>query len=131
MLVETKSLENMVCELKSVWGWHSIINAGGCNDNVDNKEAIIAFKDELITKIDMVQYGSPLIERFGEGHLEGITIVQLIRTSNLTIHFCKESNSFYLDLFSCKPFYEADVLEVIQKWFKPVIIQTKFLARGI
>ena len=127
----TTTTTEMVCELGNVWGWHSIINAGGCNDNVDNKEAIISFKDELIEKIDMVQYGEPLIERFGEDHLEGITIVQLIRTSNLTIHFCKESNTFYFDLFSCKPFYEADVLSCINKWFQPTIIQTKFLARGI
>lgn len=122
---------DMVCKNALPWGWHLIINAGGCNNNVDNKEAIIAFKDELIEKIDMVQFGQPLLESFGEGHLEGITIVQLIRTSNLIIHFCKESNSFYFDLFSCKPFDEGVVLTCIQKWFRPNIIQTKFIARGI
>lgn len=113
------------------WGWELMMNCGKCNDAIDDREKILAFKDELIDVIDMVQYGEPLLVSFGEGHLAGYTLVQLIRTSNLTIHFSKETKSFYLNLFSCKEFFVEDVLECIKKHFHAEEVEYNFFERGI
>lgn len=112
------------------WGWELIIDATDCNDNVSNPDKILEFKTELIQKIEMVEYGEPLIKRFGTGHLAGITLVQLIETSSITIHFCDEPSSFYGNIFSCKPFDKEVVMEIIEKYFDPHQVHTVFLDRG-
>jgi S-adenosylmethionine/arginine decarboxylase-like enzyme len=52
----------------------------------------------------MVPYGEPQVVHFGSGDKSGFTLVQLIETSNITAHFCEETDDMYLDVFSCKPF---------------------------
>jgi|UniRef100_A0A6C0B0Z1 hypothetical protein len=41
-------------------------------------------------------------------------LVKRIETSNITAHFCEETNDMYLDVFSCKPFNPIDVEEVVK-----------------
>jgi S-adenosylmethionine/arginine decarboxylase-like enzyme len=50
--------------------------------------------------------------------------VQLIETSNICAHFVEETDDFYLDVFSCKPFRADDVEAVIRQYFQPVSIQS-------
>lgn len=127
-MVEDKMLN---CGKADLWGWHLVLNAGCCNDNISNKDAILSFKDELIEKIDMIAFGEPMCERFGEGKLLGITLVQLIRTSNITIHFCDDDKTLYADIFSCKVFDIDVAMSVFQKWFEPQVVEHRFLVRGI
>jgi S-adenosylmethionine/arginine decarboxylase-like enzyme len=55
----------------------------------------------------MRRYGEPVIERFGEGNLYGYSIMQLIHTSSITMHFSEMDNRAFIDIFSCKG-YEPD-----------------------
>ena len=101
------------------WGYHAIIDAADCDPTLIRDAAnITAFAKELVKRIDMVAYGEPQVIHFGEGDKLGYTLVQLIETSNICAHFVEETNDFYLDVFSCKTFDPATVVEVAHKYFK-------------
>ena len=78
---------------------------------------ITNFANKLVKRIDMVPYGELQVVHFGTGDKSGFTLVQLIETSNITAHFCKETDDMYLDVFSCKPFNPADVEKVVNSHF--------------
>jgi S-adenosylmethionine/arginine decarboxylase-like enzyme len=101
------------------WGFHLILDVAGCDQNaINNRDVIHAYVKELVPAIDMIAYGEPQIVRFGTGDKEGYTLVQLIETSNICAHFCTESATGYLDVFSCKPFDPNVVFELTEKYFK-------------
>jgi S-adenosylmethionine/arginine decarboxylase-like enzyme len=77
----------------------------------------------------MVAYGEPHIIKFGSGDKEGITLIQLIETSNITCHFVDYNGSSFWDVFSCKPFDQQIVVDLIREYFKPKAIQSDFKTR--
>ena len=113
------------------WGWHAIIDAGGCDpEAIRSYDNIYNFVKELVEKIDMVAYGEPQIVNFGSGDKAGYTLVQLIETSNICAQFVNELNQVYLDIFSCKSFDKNVVMSLVQKYFKPSVPpNTMFLLR--
>ena len=112
------------------WGLHAIVNAFRCPvHRINDKLIIHDFTKDLVKRIDMVAYGQPLIQHFGEGNKAGFTLVQLIETSNITAHFCDETGDFYADIFSCKEFDPEIVKQVINHHFQPQSIDLKLLAR--
>lgn len=66
----------------------------------------------------MKAYGLPQVFKFGEGERLGYTLIQPIETSCITAHFAEDSNSIYLDVFSCKPFSGRTVESVVEEYFK-------------
>ena len=112
------------------WGYHLILNAGGCSpETIRSKDTIAAFTKELISRIDMKAYGEPKIVNFGEGNKKGYSLVQLIETSNITAHFVEETNDIYLDIFSCKKYDPATAIKVFKEFFHPTKIHKIFLKR--
>jgi len=112
------------------WGKHAIINAHMCSRiSISNYKSIYNFNKKLIEAIDMKPFGNPFIERFGEGHLAGYTLIQPIHTSSLVFHFSEQTGDLYGDVFSCKFFDEAVVNAVIQDCFNPTYIDTVVLDR--
>jgi S-adenosylmethionine/arginine decarboxylase-like enzyme len=115
---------------QSCWGYHLIVNAGGCDPKALRSKATIAdFAKTLVKKIDMVAFGPPRIVMFGDGNKKGYTLIQLIETSNISAHFVEETNDIYLDVFSCKPFDPTAALAVFRDFFKPKHISKKILKR--
>lgn len=115
---------------KTYWGYHLIINAGDCSrEAVMSAGTIYDFVKELVEKIDMVAYGEPQIVKFGTGNKAGYTLVQLIETSNICAHFCDESGDAYIDVFSCKPFKNSDVMYMVNKYFNPTRMEHHYLER--
>ena len=55
-------------------------------------------------------------------HLRGISAVQFIKTSNITIHTLDELERVYLNVFSCKPFDSAKVRKFVQGWTNGTIV---------
>jgi S-adenosylmethionine decarboxylase len=107
-------------ETTEYWGYHLILDcAGADHEAISSHDTIYNFTKELVQKIDMVAYGEPQIVRFGSGNKEGYTLVQLIETSNICAHFVEENDTFYLDVFSCKPYEPQDVVDTVMKYFKP------------
>jgi S-adenosylmethionine/arginine decarboxylase-like enzyme len=112
------------------WGYLLSLDLRHCSSAAIRSRPIIAdFSSSLVKRIDMVPYGAPLIEWFGDGPRGGFTLVQLIHTSCISAHFCEESNNAYLDVFSCKPFRPEDVRAVVDEYFLPAHIREHFVAR--
>lgn len=122
-------------EEKKYWGWHLSFEVKECKTGTyDNAEYLDEWVKALIKKIDMVAYGEPRIIHFGHGekHLSGITVDQLIETSNIMAHFCDEYGDAFIDVFSCKEFNPQDVVDNIVEFFEPKDIQhVRFFKRGI
>ena len=74
--------------MSQFWGYHLCLNVAGCNiDAITNHNTIQTFARDLVKRIDMVPYGEPTTVRFGDGNKAGITLIQLIETSNIMCHF--------------------------------------------
>ena len=119
-------------ETKHFWGRHLILDVAECDMAlIGDQDYLKRWVKALVQDIDMVAYGEPQVVHFGHGeiHLAGNTVVQLIETSNIIAHFCDEKGDLYLDVFSCKDFDPAIVVQNIEKWFSPKNIQQVFLTR--
>ena len=87
------------------WGMLAAIDLhGGDEERLADPDSIRAFVPEVITAIGMRAHGPLMIERFGEGELEGWSALQFIETSSLTIHADEVSGRCFVDVFSCRPF---------------------------
>ena len=111
------------------WGKHLVIDAGVCNAEIKNSDAIYRFVKQLVIDIDMVAYGEPQIVHFGSGNKAGYTLVQLIETSNIVAHFNEEDMEIYLDVFSCKDFNPQVVIKLVEDYFGAQTIVTQVIER--
>jgi S-adenosylmethionine/arginine decarboxylase-like enzyme len=95
------------------WGMMAVIDLHDCDrERLADPETIRRFVPIAIEAIGMKAHGPTLLERFGEGELEGWSAMQFIETSSLTIHADEFSGRCYVDVFSCKPF-DPEVAEAI------------------
>ena len=96
-----------------------------------SKENVYKFVKELVVAIDMVAFGEPWIERFATHDLgkSGISFCQMIETSNITGHFVDLDGNFYIDVFSCKPFENQTVIDLVDKYFTPKKIRMHYISR--
>lgn len=64
--------------------------------------------------------------------LFGVSAIQFIRTSNITIHVLPLLNngSVYLNLFSCKPFDKTYAAKFVVEWFDAGKIYKKNIVRN-
>lgn len=128
-IIASDQYKRIVVNGERYYGKHTIVNAGGCNDNLISKDVIREFIIELADRIDMVRFGDPIVERFGEGIEVGISAVQLIQTSAIVIHTNDGSRDFYLDVFSCKDFAEDAVAAYVHETFGPVHLEAQTFLR--
>jgi S-adenosylmethionine/arginine decarboxylase-like enzyme len=118
--------------MNETWGYHLLLDCTAGNlEEIKSKENIYNFIKELVVAIDMVAFGEPWIERFATHDAEkaGFSLCQMIETSNITGHFCDKDGNFYIDVFSCKPFENDIVLNVVDKYFHPTKIRMHFISR--
>lgn len=72
---------------------------------------------------------TPADEKETEPHLVGTSAVQFIKTSNITIHTLDILRRVYLNVFSCKDFDAAVVLEISRKSFGGLVKTFKTVRR--
>lgn len=111
------------------YGKHLVLTATGCNDNLLDVSKVSQFLTDLVGRIDMVAYGDPIVARFGQGIEVGISGVQLIETSAITLHTNDTAGDLYLDVFSCKGFSELLVMDIVRERFTPATITHQVLLR--
>jgi len=112
------------------WGYHLILDCAGCDQYaIRDRDVIYKFAKQLVKDIDMIAYGEPQIVNFGTGDKAGYTLVQLIETSNICAHFTNEDNAIYLDVFSCKPYDENIVINLVKEYFDAVQVRRTFITR--
>jgi S-adenosylmethionine/arginine decarboxylase-like enzyme len=91
--------------VKNNWGQLLSVDLSDCNPNlINNKESLEKFCVGICREIDMVAFGDPIINRFGEGELEGFSMMQFIMTSSIVAHMDEKGNRAFIDIFSCKNF---------------------------
>jgi S-adenosylmethionine decarboxylase len=120
------------CEKSGYWGYHLILDCQGCvRSEIASRENLTTFVKTLVTEIDMIAYGGPVLEHFAthDPDKAGFSLVQLIETSSITGHFIDKNGDAYLDIFSCKPFNIDTVKKVVTEYFHPQKIKTYYLTR--
>jgi len=102
------------------WGKLAIINLVDCiPETIRNEKNILSWASYLIDAIDMKAYGEPFIKRFAlhDPKVAGYSYFQAIETSHICAHFSEDSNTVFVNIFSCKD-YEVDIaIDVCRKFF--------------
>jgi S-adenosylmethionine/arginine decarboxylase-like enzyme len=101
------------------WGKHLVVDASGCTEAINDKDTIIKFTKQLVKDIDMVAFGEPQVEWFADHdpNKAGYTLVQLIETSAIVIHFVPQTWTLHCDVFSCKDFEGSVVIDLLKEYF--------------
>ena len=116
--MKTKSIVEQAVE-QSVWGIASSFDIYNCNpETIRDAEKIKQFVKELCDLIEMRRFGDTVVVHFGEDEkVAGFSMTQLIETSLISAHFANQTNTTYLDVFSCKPYDPEVVREFAEKFF--------------
>ena len=100
------------------YGKELIMDLHNCDVTTMEKHRIERFLPELCARLDMVCMDKHWwTEEEGDDHLVGNTVVQFIRTSNITIHALTKMRRVYINVFSCKDFCAETAAKFIETWF--------------
>lgn len=114
------------------FGTELILDLAGCDPLViGHADALTFWAAELAKKIGMQTYGDPIVQLFGEGSLFGHTVIQLITTSNISVHAVNADNSAFINIFSCGAFDAADAAAWTIQYFKAVASSVRVLTRRV
>ena len=85
----------------------------------------------LIKKIEMKLLAGPYTTYVSEKGNKGMTSVAIIETSHIALHIWDESSPglMQLDVYSCADFIPEDVFDEVNKMFKTIKMEYKFLDR--
>lgn len=100
------------------WGLLTCVDLYECDpETIRNADKIKAFVSELCNLIKMRPFGDTQVIHFGEEErVAGFSMTQLIETSLISAHFANQTNTTYLDVFSCKA-YDPEVVAQFAKGF--------------
>ena len=121
----------MVAE-SNYFGYHLMLDCSDCDmARMSSRANIYNFVKKLVTNIDMVAVGEPIIEFLAadDPSKAGYSLMQLIVTSSITGHFMDRDRHIYLDVFSCKPFEIGAVEDTVKEYFSANKIRVNFLTR--
>lgn len=104
---------------KNVWGMLSCIDLYNCDpEKIRSESEIRNFVKRLCNLIEMRRFGETQVVHFGENEkVAGFSMTQLIETSLISAHFANQSNTTYLDVFSCKPYQPQVVVDFAKNFF--------------
>jgi S-adenosylmethionine/arginine decarboxylase-like enzyme len=102
----------------AAWGMSTSVDLYDCDPAaIRSRELIRDYVVRLCDLIGMRRFGECQIVHFGEGHVAGFSMTQLIETSLISGHFANDTNSAYLDIFSCKAYDPAIVEQFSREFF--------------
>lgn len=106
-------------EKTGAWGMLTSIDIHGCKpETIRSADEIKRFVVELCELIHMKRFGECTVVNFGEDEkVAGFSMVQLIETSCISAHFANQTNTTYLDIFSCKCYSPVEAAEFAKKFF--------------
>ncbi|WP_050778022.1 S-adenosylmethionine decarboxylase family protein [Micromonospora sp. ATCC 39149] len=79
---------------------------------LDDGEALHTFMRDLVARIGMTVIAGPLVaSEDGPPHQAGKSAVVILAESHAAIHTYPGLREVFLNIFSCKPFRESDVLD--------------------
>ncbi len=102
------------------WWLSANIDIYNCDPKVSRDAiAIKEYLDSLIEFIDMVAVGDTHIEHFWDQEtIPGYSMMQLIETSNVTAHFADLTDTWFMDIFSCKYYDPYKAAQFTQDFFR-------------
>lgn len=102
------------------WGISANVDLYDCNPEfIRSAEKISQYVKELCDLIKVTRFGECTVVNFGEDErIAGYSMTQLIETSLVSGHFANQTNTAYLDVFSCKFFDPEVVARFSQKFFE-------------
>jgi S-adenosylmethionine/arginine decarboxylase-like enzyme len=102
------------------WGLLTSLDIHGCAaELIRDADMIKRFVAELCDLIQMKRFGETTVVDFGDDpRVSGFSMTQLIETSLISAHFANQSNSVYLDIFSCKYYDPTVAAEFAKRFFK-------------
>lgn len=102
------------------WGMLTSLDLESCNgDTIRDADAIKRYVVELCELIDMKRFGDTTVVHFGEDErVAGYSMFQLIETSCISAHFANDTNTSYIDIFSCKGYDPKVAAEFTKKFFE-------------
>lgn len=119
------------------YGKEYIVDIHNCDISQMNYEGLKKYLIELCDEIDMVRCGLhfweeefiPKEEWDNSPHLRGLSAVQFIKTSSITVHAIYGLKKFFVNIFSCKDFDEKKAKEVTLKYFKGDVVTEECIIR--
>lgn len=120
------------------YGKELIIDLYKCNTDKFTREKLTEFFEILCNKINMERedlhfwdYEGDLVAKAeAPPHLDGISAVQFIRTSDVVVHTLDKISECYINVFSCKPFDEIDAMSLTKKFFDSDKYEYSMILRG-
>ena len=142
------------------YGFELLMDLAGCNKKLFTKKMLSSYCKHLCGRTDMVpvklvfwdqiwrlridRWISKLTHMLGitkadwkpgfasyEDHLNGITCVQFIETSNITIHTLSNTGTVLINFFTCKDFDRDIVLDFTREWWGGAGMEYTFELRGV
>ncbi len=107
-------------EEQAAWGLLTSIDLHGCDpEMIRNADEVKRHVHELCELIGMKRFGETVVVHFGEDEkVAGFSMTQLIETSLISGHYANQTNTVYLDIFSCKYYTPVEAAEFSKKFFK-------------
>lgn len=120
MLNAASNIEPTELQCTEPWGLLSCIDLYDCDgETIRDAEKIRQFVKELCDLIQMKRFGDTQVIHFGEDErVSGYSMTQLIETSLISAHFANQTNTTYLDVFSCKLYDPRVVAEFAKSYFQ-------------
>lgn len=117
-------------DVTRAWGKSVAIDLQGCtHERLVSPDLLKHFIAEVIELIGMEAHGPCYVDRFGDGDIEGISAMQFIKTSSITIHCDEVGNRAFVDIFSCKDFDAEKATTFATEFFGAARVKTTVLER--
>ena len=104
----------------NAWGLLTSLDIESCDAaTIRDAAEIKRYVIELCELIEMKRFGECHVVHFGEDErVAGYSMLQLIETSCISGHFANDTNTSYIDIFSCKAYDPQVVEEFTRNFFK-------------
>ena len=119
------------------YGKELILDVHYCDAKLFTRHNIEVFFQDLCDLIDMEvcdchfwdDEGVPESEKQTDPRTTGTSAIQIIITSNITIHTLPKMQAVYINIFSCKDF-DSNIATILTKqWFNGEIVSQKVVDR--
>jgi len=112
------------------WGMSLHLDLHGCNARIlDDRKAIKEYVQQLCKEIKMERYGPTRVAKFGKGWRYGLSAMQFISTSSITLHSVPPLNANYIDIFSCGKFDPEKAKKYSMEYFQAKTAKATFIKR--
>ena len=105
---------------KNVYGIELILDLYDCNIKKFNEKDLREFIDLSCELAKMNKCGDPVFwtNNSPKAHLNGISVLQFIETSNILLHTLNKLQRVYINFFSCKKFDTEIFIKFSSEYFE-------------